>query len=313
MTARRSRGRYEAPVDPPRLPGTPWQWRDAVLSAKGPDKTVRLLLCAAAKFVNKETMRTFASVARLEEASDLSRRGVQLALRRAERLGWLTRRYEEEGEGGAGIYLYPTYPPRTACAPCEPGAPPVAQDVRGEGAQSDVAVAHGVRPNSGKNPEGTPAASSRPLVPPASPVRETPVQAARRHARAVVTDDDDPRLEDAVARELARDLAEPGKVMNPGGLARTIAARLRVEPRDLEPVQTGPPAVSPDARAYYDRLMTLGDEAMQRREDGTATVLRRLARAIREGTASVPDEAPEEVYAREREHRRAQANESEVA
>lgn len=176
-----------------------------------------------------------------------------------------------------------------ACAsapPASPGEPPAAPlrpaaDVR--------AVAERLAP--GREP----------------PPREPPRVAAARHARAVVEPDDPPGLEAAVARELERDLAA-GRARNPGGLARAIAQRLRANPADIDAPPAGPPTLSPQATAYRAELLERADAAMNRREDGTADALRRLARLIREqGDAAVPDETPEEVEAREREHRRALA------
>ena len=75
--------------------------------------------------------------------------------------------------------------------------------------------------------------------------RETPEEEAKRLVEALTAEDEDQRVRVNAVRELAADL-KTGKVRNPGGLARSIVARLRVNPNDVrrEPVEEVSPGVA---------------------------------------------------------------------
>lgn len=101
-----------------------------------------------------------------------------------------------------------------------------------------------------------------------------------------------------------------GTVTNEAGLRRVLTATFRDDSANGREVlaraarAAGPPVLTARASAYRARLLELADEAMGLGEHGTAEALRLVARRIRE-TGELPDETPEEVAEREREHRAA--------
>jgi hypothetical protein len=84
-----------------------FDWRDAVLSDSGPACAMtRLVLCAVAKHVNKETGYTFAACPTIAVAAGVEERTVRRALQEAKRSGWL----HVEARKGMTARLWPTTP-----------------------------------------------------------------------------------------------------------------------------------------------------------------------------------------------------------
>lgn len=274
------------------------RWRDAVLAPKpdgAPGATVRLVLCAIARQVNRGTGGTFASVPYIARCAHVTDRAVQKAIKRAVAAGWLDRRPMEGGK----VFLVPKLPgeprsPANEVHPVNVEAP--------SGERSALGGVNHVRTNPSGEPQGTPPPGELVAAVPSAPTKrrtETPADAACRHARAVVKPGDPEGLEAAVARELEAAIAG-GKIQgqSPRPYAHAIAKRLRQNPEDIDPpeVRVGP---SDEARDWFTRAFALANE-IAARELPLAMRLRDIAADVRDGRAEPPAETPDETLRRVR-------------